>query len=207
MKRKRTLVEIIAPPTQGEPSSLDTLADLGKRLGQGDRAAYAEIFRRLHGPLIRYARRITHDDAVAYDVLQDVFMKLWEDRMTLTVKVSLKAMLYTMVRNRAFNSLRRNKWMATEMAVEDMQDLYETAPHRDETLDAERLQQRIARWIDELPTRRGEAFILSRYHGLRHSEIAALMGLSERTVDTHILHALRDLRGRLDQLQSEGMKS
>ncbi len=205
MNRKRTLLEILTRTTQGETTIVEPLTALSKRLRLEDHAAFAEIFRRLHAPLVRYARRITGDDAAAYDVLQDVFMKLWEDRKTLTVKVSLKAMLYTMVRNRAFNSLRRNKWRATDVVVEEMQDLYEPTPLREDSLDAENLQQRLEGWIDELPARRGEAFILSRYHGLKHSEIAALMGLSERTVDTHILHALRDLRRRLDKLQNEGM--
>ena len=183
---------------------VDTLSDLSRRLTQSDRAAYGEIFRRFHAPLVRYARRITNDEATAYDVLQDVFMKLWEDRHTLTVKISLQAMLYTMVRNRALNSLRRNKWIATDAAAETVRDYQETAPTGDDLLAADDLRKHIRRWIDALPTRRAEAFILSRDHGLKHHEIAAIMDVSERTVDTHILLALRDLRGRLDALQNGG---
>jgi len=108
---------------------VDTFADLSRRLRDSDRSAFAEVFRRFHAPLVRYARRITSDDEAAYDVLQDVFMKLWEDRQRLTVKVSLQAMLYTMVRNRALNSLRRNKWIATAASVENAHDGHEAAPH------------------------------------------------------------------------------
>ena len=186
------------------PDPVDTLSDLSRRLRESDRAAYAAIFRRFHAPLVRYARRITNDEATAYDVLQDVFMKLWEDRHTLTVKISLQAMLYTMVRNRALNSLRRNKWIATDAAAETVRDYQETAPTGDDLLAADDLRKHIRRWIDALPTRRAEAFILSRDHGLKHHEIAAIMDVSERTVDTHILLALRDLRGRLDALQNGG---
>lgn len=198
------MVEAVALTRVQEP--LDTLSELSRRLRHSDREAYAEIFRRFHGPLVRYARRITNDEAVAYDVLQDVFMKLWEDRKTLTVKVSLKAMLYTMVRNRALNSLRRSKWISTDTAVEDVGDPPEVAPSGDEVLAAKDLRQHLQAWIDQLPGRRAEAFVLSRYNDLKHSEIAAIMGISERTVDTHILLALRDLRGRLDALQSEGLQ-
>lgn len=197
-------MEAVALTNPRVQDSVDTLSELGRRLRHSDRTAYAEIFRRLHGPLVRYAKRITHDEAAAYDVLQDVFMKLWEDRMTLTVRVSLQALLYTMTRNRAFNSLRRNKWISTDTAVEDVRDRYEVAPASEDHLAAEDLRRHLNHWIDELPVRRAEAFVLSRNHGLKHSEIAAIMEVSERTVDTHILLALKDLRGRLDALQREG---
>lgn len=200
------MVEAVALTNPRVQEPLDTLSELSRRLRHSDREAYAEVFRRFHGPLVRYARRITNDEAVAYDVLQDVFMKLWEDRKTLTVKVSLKAMLYTMVRNRALNSLRRSKWISTDTAVEDVGDPPEVAPSGDEVLAAKDLRQHLQAWIDQLPGRRAEAFVLSRYNDLKHSEIAAIMGISERTVDTHILLALRDLRGRLDALQSEGLQ-
>ena len=206
MKRRRARVEAVVLTNQRVEDPVDPLSDLCQRLRQSDRAAFAEVFQHLHTPLVRYARRITGDEATAYDVLQDVFMKLWEDRQSLTVKVSLKAMLYTMVRNRALNSLRRNKWIATDIAVEDVPDLQEVAPTGDDILTATDLGQHLQTWIDKLPERRAEAFVLSRQHGLKHSEIASIMKVSERTVDTHILLALKDLRRRLDALESEGLQ-
>ena len=166
-----------------------------------DRQTFSAVFRRFHAPLLRYALRITSDAATAADVLQDVFLKLWEDRQTLSVQVSLQALLYTMVRNRALNRLRRTQRLAQDVAVEDVMNRDEE-PRSDATLEASDLQRHLYRWIDDLPPRRAEAFTLSRYHGLKHREIAALMGVSERTVDTHILLALRELRRRLDDLNA-----
>ena len=206
MKRRRARVEAVALTNQRVEDPVDTLFEMSRRLRHSDHAAFAEVFQRLHTPLVRYARRITSDEATAYDVLQDVFMKLWEDRQSLTVKVSLKAMLYTMVRNRALNSLRRNKWIATDTAVEDVRDQQEVALAGDDILAADDLRQHLQTWIDKLPKRRAEAFVLSRQHGLKHSEIASIMKVSERTVDTHILLALKDLRRRLDALESEGLQ-
>ena len=167
-----------------------------------DRNDFADVFRRFYAPLVRYACRLTGDTASAGDVLQDVFLKLWEDRDKLTVEVSVRALLYTMVRNRALNQNRRKRWIATGVAVADLQ-VIDYAPGSEETLATDELQRHLYRWIGELPPRRAEAFTLSRYHGLRHSEIAAIMDVSERTVDTHILLALRELRRRLDALQNE----
>ncbi len=177
---------------------------LGQRLQGSDHEAFTELFRRMHTPLLRYAKRLADDEAAAYDVLQDVFLKLWEIREDFTVQVSLSAMLYTMVRNRALNLRRRTQRFEGDAAVEDLQDQYAAVASGEVALHAKDLAARIQAWIGALPARRAEAFILSRYHRLRHREIGVIMGISERTVDTHILLALRELRGRLDELQKEG---
>jgi RNA polymerase sigma-70 factor (family 1) len=169
-----------------------------------DRESFAAVFRRYYAPLVRYAGRITGDAALAADVLQDVFLKLWEDRGRLTIEVSLKAMLYTMVRNRALNVNRREKRVAREVVVEEVLERRGAEPAGESAMTAAELQQHLHRWIEELPARQREAFTLSRFHGLMHCEIAGIMGISERTVDTHIVLALRKLRRRLDELQNEG---
>lgn len=183
-----------------------------------DRKTFERVFRRYYAPLLRYAQRIAGDRATAADALQDVFLKLWTDRERLTVEASLQAMLYTMVRNRTLNLLRGRNRVAPDVSVEDALERGRAAgaelasggdPTGDPTGDAsggdralatEELQRRLHTWIEALPERRREAFTLSRYHGLSHSEIARIMNISERTVDTHIVYALRDLRRRLDKL-------
>lgn len=181
----------------------DGCAAFSRRLEAADPEAFAEAFRRFYAPLVRYARRLTGSEARAGDAVQDVFLKLWERRGTLEVQVSLKALLYTMVRNRALNMNRHRRKIAPDVAAEEAQDRlrHNAAAGPSEMLEAEELRRYLYRWIDELPARRAEAFTLSRYHGLPHDEIADIMGVSKRTVDTHIYHALRDLRRRLDALR------
>lgn len=178
----------------------DSLLEPGQQVT--DRGTFAAIFRRYYAPLVRYARRITGDAAA--DVAQDVFLKLWENRERLTIEVSLQAMLYTMVRNRALNMNRRQKRVAPDVAVEDVLEQRSSERASDFAVAAEDLEHYLHRWIDDLPPRRREAFTLSRYHGLLHREIASIMGISERTVDTHIVLALRELRRRLNELQDQG---
>ncbi len=177
-----------------------TLDELAQRIRASDQAAFTEAFRRLKEPLVRYAQRITQDVPTAYDVLQDVFTKLWEGRETLAENTTLKALLYTMARNRALN-LGRHTARISRVDVAEAQDRVAVAPPGDEALEAQHLEACVHRWISELPPRRAEAFMLSRYHGLKYSEVSAIMGLSERTVQTHVLHAMRDLRVRLKTLQ------
>ena len=74
------------------------------------------------------------------------------------------------------------------------------------SIDAQNLAVHLQKLIDELPDRRKEAFILSRHHDLSHKEISNIMGLSERTVNTHIFLALKHLRTRLDALQNDSIR-
>ncbi|HLE56497.1 MAG TPA: RNA polymerase sigma-70 factor [Rhodothermia bacterium] len=178
------------------------LDDLARRLSLGDRAAFEEIFSRLGIPLGRYAGRLA-GEITAADVVQDVFLKLWERRAELAVHTSLQAMLYTMVRNRCLNVARDDG----RRAHESLNDAIEAdrQPSPEEIASAEDLRRHVNRWIGELPPRRAEAFTLSRFEGLAHQDIAEIMGISRRTVDTHILHALKHLRDRLEAFERQTM--
>lgn len=167
---------------------------------------FARLFRHYYAPLSRYAQRITGEASAAADVLQDVFLKLWERRATLEVTTSLQALLYTMVRNRALKTHRRAKWTA-DVDVTEAATAQPGVASSAAQLAADDLKRHLHRWIGDLPPRRAEAFTLSRYHGLSYKEIAGVMGVAERTVETHILLALRELRQRLDHLDREGLSS
>ena len=183
-----------------EQDRLDTLAD---RLKASDHEAYAQIFTAMQAPLLRYIYRITKNDARALDVLQDVFLKLWEKREELEVQVSFKALLYTMARNRALNINRNQSRMTydTDLVTENSTELASTMVEHE--LHTEQLDAFFKTWIKELPPRRSEAFVLSRFHAMSNREISEVMGLSKRTVDTHIVHALRHLKRRYDQLGTD----
>lgn len=187
---------------QRDSESLETLM---KRLRTSDHEAYRMLFASQHEPLLRYVCRITRDRALALDVLQDVFLKLWETRTKINVHVSARAMLYTMVRNRALNVNRNRSRMMynTELVTDDAFEPVENMIEED--FDAMQLNDYFRAWVKELPPRRAEAFILSRYHDLSNREIGEIMGLAKRTVDTHIVHALRYLRGRYEKLQQSGI--
>lgn len=168
-----------------------------------DRDDFASVFRDLYEPLVRYARGVTAATASAEDVVQAVFTTLWEDRETIVVQRSLKALLYTMVRNRALNANRNENNKAATTRPQDIDAQETVTVGADEQLAAKNLRRRLSEWIDDLPPRRREAFVLSRYHGLSHEEIARVMDVSKRTADTHVMHALQDLRRHLDELRNE----
>ncbi|MBO6573946.1 MAG: sigma-70 family RNA polymerase sigma factor [Rhodothermales bacterium] len=175
------------------PSPSKTLPE---RIQQSDREAFESAVTAYQDALYRYAAGIA-GSASAGDVVQDVFLKLWEMRESLSIRISLKALLYRMTRNRALNMRRKLR------RVELPGELPEPgAPDQESSQDLERL---VREGIRAMPPRRSEAFLLSRYHALTHDQIARIMGLSVRTVQTHIVHALRDLRAHLDLHREAGM--
>lgn len=176
--------------------------DWSRRLRRSDRSAYAELFRATYGALFRYAWRYTRDDDAAYDVLQETYMKLWLIREDVDPDRSLKALLYQMVRNFALNHQRYNKRHATEsLDIGFAEAVYDEQP--DDTLDTASLKATLHDWIRALPPRRREAFMLSRYEGLTHEEIARIMNLTPKTVNNHIVLALQQLRDLLQTRESD----
>jgi RNA polymerase sigma-70 factor (ECF subfamily) len=174
----------------------------GRGLLNADAASYAELFDATYDALHRYAMFITNDSASASDILQDVFLKLWQVRHTIDPDRSLKALMYQMVRNYSLNHERQKKRHATEAIVADSPTVgFDNL--NDERLDAERLEQKLREWIEEMPSRRREAFMLSRFEGLSHEEIAALMNLAPKTVNNHIVLALQHIRSKLDRYKTE----
>ena len=164
------------------------------RLQASDEAAYAALYRHTHPLLHRYVWYITRDSDVTDDVLQEVYVKLWTIRHNVDPDRSLKALLYQMARNFALNHARSQRRMS-DADIEDL-DLSET-PQHESTLTADTLESRLRRWIEELPPRRREAFCLSRFDSMSHDEIAAVMDLTPKTVNNHIVLALQTLRQRL----------
>jgi RNA polymerase sigma-70 factor (ECF subfamily) len=162
-----------------------------------DHEAFAALFDVMYGPLHRYAAYIVHDSDAATDLVQEVFAKVWQVRIDLDPERSLRAFLFQMLRNQALNHERRRKRHQTEVLDDDL-PAASIEHSTDDELDASALSRLVQEWIDEMPERRREAFLLSRREGLSHDEIAGLMGLAPKTVNNHIVLALQHIRSRLD---------
>jgi RNA polymerase sigma-70 factor (ECF subfamily) len=174
-----------------------------RRLKASDRSAYAELFEEMYDPLFRYVRSITKTPDAARDVTQDVFIRLWEVRDSLSTDQSLEAYLYRIARNRAYNH-ERNQRTRTEKE-EDVREQTPAQPapptRPDVQADADQLEDRLWRWIGELTERQREALVLSRFDGLSHEEVGEVMDISPRTVNNHIVRALKHLRGRINDYE------
>lgn len=158
--------------------------------------AFSELFQAVYPRMIKFAWRYTRDKADADDVVQTSFVKLWEVRKNIDPDRSLKAYLYQIVRSRALNHIRDKK---EHRAIEDVRANKLKRENRilsnlEESQHYERYEQKMAKLIADLPNRQREAMELSRFEGFEHDEISTIMDISPRTVNNHIVAALKTLR-------------
>ncbi|MFB3133852.1 MAG: RNA polymerase sigma factor, partial [Rhodothermales bacterium] len=113
-----------------------------------------------------------------------------------------------MARNRAYRCLRDERAHAEKHEILKRQASAQTPGSEEPAarLDAEILNQKLRAWIGALPERQREALLLSRFHGLSHREIAAIMGVSPRTVNNHIVRALEHLQERVETFEPTRME-
>lgn len=181
------------------------IARLADRISQSDRKAFDEFFRMLYPGLIRFAQSYTHDKASAYDIVQDAFVNLWQHRKRVDGQQSLRSYIYTSVKNLSLNEIRKNSALTFDS------DLLDEQQHEKNTTPIQEgsrtdLSELFNEWISQLPERQREAFELSRYDGLDHEEIAGVMNLSPKTVNNHIVLALKTLKDHY-QLYKENRTS
>lgn len=180
-----------------EPSSDGDAAEnrawvLGIRAS--DDSALEAFFRATHEPLMRYAERFVSTDA-AHDIVQEAFVKIWAGREQLDPERSLRAFAYRTVRNLGLNRVRDRSRRGELLQLHGAEGT-RAVPSDAATLEGE-LAGRLERWIADLPERQREALTLSRVSGLTHEEVAQAMGLSARTVNNHLVRALRAIRAQV----------
>lgn len=166
------------------------------RIRAGDHAAFTAAVHAYYAGLCDFAWRYVRSTAIAEEVVQEVFLNLWEHRKRLQSDGSLRAYLYQSVKNRSLNHLRnqRTRLQKTEALTEH---LSHAPPQPDRAMMQGELAHRIRQALDALPERRRTIFVLSKLHGLTYAEVASVLGISVNTVDTQMRRALRLLRERL----------
>jgi len=159
---------------------------------EGDRKAFAEIFERYHDLLYQHAYNKLKDRDEANDVIQEVFVKLWNMKAGTQVQ-NLSAYLYTMVRNQIFSLIQHKE--VVSVYSKSFQDFKESGSMEADYLIREKqLNEIINREIAALPPRMREIFELSRKDYLSNKQIAEKLNLSEHTVADQIKKALKQLR-------------
>ncbi|WP_295674421.1 RNA polymerase sigma factor [uncultured Mucilaginibacter sp.] len=165
-------------------------------LKNGDPLAFAEIYRRYGKSLAGFAASKLYDLEDARDLLQDLFVKLWENREQLQITSNLQSYLYGIVRHRIIDKIRKN--ITREDYALALQSLPSFFQHGgDKQLEAKELQQAIQHSLDQLPDRVKQIYKLSRDEGLSNPEIAQKLSLSEQTVKNQLSAALKHLRKSL----------
>jgi RNA polymerase sigma-70 factor (ECF subfamily) len=171
--------------------------DVVARVRAGDERALETIFRAHYAQLCGFALRYVRERALAEEIVQDLFADLWERRAQWRLMGSLRAYLFSAVRNRALN-LRKRQTMERDWERDEAADgslAFHHVPERaDEGLEREEIGARVRTAVESLPERCRIIMHLRWRDQLRHAEIAAIMGISVKGVEMQLTRGLRALR-------------
>jgi len=168
---------------------------LFKRITEGDEKAFEMLFHAYYANLCRFATGIISDDGNAEEIVQDLFVKIWEKRTQLTIDSSIKNYLYRAVKNQCINVIKHSNIVAQHISSRQTEKEMEVQP--DEHFLATELAQKIEESIASLPEKRREIFRLSREEGLKYREIAEKLNISTKTVEAQMGLAIKTLREKL----------
>ena len=160
-------------------------------LKAGNTHAFDKIFNDHYQNLCRFANSIVHDLDTAQSLVQNVFVKLWENHATLNHIDQLFPYLTSMVRNHCINFINREK---RNTIVPDFPAEAQTGNTTENQLDLNELEEKLIVALTALPERCKMAFEYSRFENLTNNEIAQKMEITTKGVEALIGRALKSLR-------------
>jgi len=160
----------------------------------GDRGAFENAFKTNYQDLCSYAFRYLKEKAASEEIVQEVFVKLWEKRDSLDIKSSLRSYLFRAVHNGALNLIKHVE--VREEYKNFNESAMNSAPEGDPVVYSE-LQAKMKEAIASLPPERRKVFEMSRNEGLKYREIAEKLNISIKTVENQMGKALQHLRVEL----------
>ena len=176
------------------------MADMQKneivRYRDGDRVAFEALYQRYWRKVLSFTRLYIKDSYEQEEVVQQVFIRLWENRTKVDASKDFDGFLFIVTRNLIFNRARHS------FTAESLADFIDGASPEfyhdiEGGIDAGFLREAVERLVTELPPRQREAFVLSRRDGMSIREIAGVMGITEKGVQRNINLALKFLKTNL----------
>jgi RNA polymerase sigma-70 factor, ECF subfamily len=164
-----------------------------QKIKKGDEAAFSRLFDGYYAALCFFAGKYLNDLDLARSLAQQVFVDIWQKREKIEVNSSVKSYLYSAVKNRCIDHLRKQK---NTSEISESIENQNQIPFRDLVEEAE-LNDWINASINQLPDKCREVFLLCRFEGLKYVEIAQKLNISVKTVEMQMGIALKKLRERL----------
>lgn len=191
---------VVAERPSGEYNS-DEDSRLAAAIRSGDESAFVQLFRRHATRLIRHAGRIVRSEAVAQDIVMDVFTRLWRDRLSLTPDTRLPAYLTVAVRNACVDHLRHDR---LEVSIQEVSAASDWTPGMgsppltpEQELERSEAREYIRRAFTSLPHRMRQVLELRWLGDKSYKEIARELEMPVKSVENYLGRAMRLLRDRL----------
>lgn len=167
-------------------------------LKEKNKVIFDLVFTFYYSGLCAFANRFVNNRSAAEDIVQDYFVKLWENSCSITISSSLKSYLFASVKNRSLDYLKHQQ-VRKNKNVDDFRPAMVLPDELWEFTETE-LREIINYAMQKLPPRTREIFEMNRFTGLSNEKIANKLGISKRTVELQISNALKILRAELKDL-------
>lgn len=162
-----------------------------KNIQQKDIEAFERYYKEHYKSFFLMARKYLKDPAEAEEIVNDVFLKIWEDGEKMRIETSLKSYIYKAIINRSLNAINKNK---REMMHEiDLSIIPDENSYELRQIEENELKSKLYAAIDQLPDQCKKVFEMSRFEELKQQEIADKLGISIKTVKNHITIALKQI--------------
>jgi RNA polymerase sigma-70 factor (ECF subfamily) len=173
--------------------------DCLKKIGRGDQSAFKEFYHLQFFKLYQFAYSYVHCKEPAEEIVNDVFLALWQKRESLGSIENIQVYLYVCVKNACLNYLRRNDLpvplSVDELSVDHLQLIADAVIQKE-------LQRQIREAIEQLPPRCRLVFKLIKEDGLSYKQVASILDISVKTVDNQLYLALKKLAVLLQEIHA-----
>ena len=160
-----------------------------------DLKQFESLFKTYHSGLVNFAFFYLKNEQEAIELVQELFISIWEKRETSAILDNPKAYLMTSVKNRCYNKLNRAKNPTN--SIDTLGDIFISSEDAASPIETKQTEQHILKAIDKLPDKCREIFILSRFEQMSYKEISSILNISVKTVENQIGNALKFLRKEL----------
>ena len=163
----------------------------------GDEDAYTRLYQKYVRVLFSYGKKILTDDSRVEDIVQDLFIDLWQSRTRLADVENPRFYLFSALRRRILKSLSKEPALLQDWEFTDEEVLPVSLPEEFYIIEAEDIEKqklRLNSWLKSLPVRQYEVLMLRYYQDFSYPEIAAILSINEQSVRNLITRALEKLR-------------
>ena len=165
-----------------------------RQIADGDTRAFTELFHYYNARLFPFVRRLTKSEAIAEEIIQEVFLRLWVNREKVATMERPGAWLFLVASNLSLTHLRNAVNIAVKHAGAYRQADATVTDTLLQELDSKEMAALVEAAVRQLPPNRQQVFRLSRQEGLTHEEIAQKLSISPHTVKDHLVMALKSIR-------------
>lgn len=168
------------------------------RLKQGDLEAFDMIYNMYAGKLYAFGMKYLKSTADAEELVQSVFMKVWENHKKIDSDLSFRSYLFTIAYNDICKLFRRKSYLR-KYVNETLYENSEISASAEEGIDYQSVIAEVQKIVNTLPEKQKEVFVKSRLEGKSAKEISEELGLSPGTIDNYISGAMKFIRSRISK--------